>query len=325
MLNNQDTAAERPAYRSGAAAKLTGIPVETLRVWERRYQVVGPHQSEKGQRLYSPAEVTRLKVVKQLVDAGYAIGSIAALNLEQLREMLDKDAPAAPLAASAPSLAATGTNLPLRLAAVGEGIGLRLEHHRLPSLQVAASSPSMALALESLREVKTDALIVELPTLQLETPQAIRALAQQVGARFVVVEYGFGPKQVEQELRELGYHLVHSPLDMNQLELLLGVLLSNPFPELRGVSPRRFNNKALAEIATTSFALNCECPQHLANLLVRLGGFETYSFECENRNPADAKLHHYLNQMAGSARVLLETALAHVVEVDGIKLTSVKS
>ena len=29
-----------PIYRSGMAARLAGIPVETLRVWERRYAVV---------------------------------------------------------------------------------------------------------------------------------------------------------------------------------------------------------------------------------------------------------------------------------------------
>lgn len=323
MPNNQDASTEdKPVYRSGAAAKLAGIPVETLRVWERRYQVVGPHQSAKGQRLYSPVEVTRLKIVKQLVDAGYAIGSIASLGLEQLRQMLGNAAPASPLA---PGFRIAGANPPLRVAAVGEGIALRLERHRLPFLHLAASSPAMARALESMREVKVDALLLEFPTLQPDTPQAIRALAQQVGARFILVEYGFGPKRVEQELRELGYHPVHAPLDMNQLEMLLGVMPTTAPPQILTSAPRRFDNKALAEIATTSVSLNCECPHHLADLLVRLGGFETYSAECENRNPADAKLHQYLNQITASARTLLETALAHVVEAEGIAVPSLRS
>ena len=30
------------SYRTSVAARLAGLPVETLRVWERRYQVVGP-------------------------------------------------------------------------------------------------------------------------------------------------------------------------------------------------------------------------------------------------------------------------------------------
>ena len=34
-----------PRYRSSAAARMVNIPVATLRVWERRYKVVGPQQA----------------------------------------------------------------------------------------------------------------------------------------------------------------------------------------------------------------------------------------------------------------------------------------
>ena len=317
MPSNQRAAPAQPSYRSGAAARLTGIPVETLRVWERRYHVVGPRQSAKGQRMYSPEDVTRLTVVKKLVDSGHAIGSIAALDLEQLRTMLDKTAFTAPRASG---LTARGTTPLLRVAVVGEAIGLRLDRSGLTALQVVASSPNPSIAAEKLRNVTADALLVELPTLQRETPQVIRALARQLGARFIVVEYGFGPKHVEHELRAMGYHLVRAPLDIDQLETLLGVPLAIETPSI-GPAPRRFDNKTLAEIAMASVVLNCECPHHLADLVVRLSNFETYSADCESRSPADAELHRYLNQISGNARTLLETALAKVVEAEGISIT----
>jgi len=47
---NQKT---EPTYRSGTAARLAGIPVDTLRMWERRYQVVGPQLSARGHRRYA--------------------------------------------------------------------------------------------------------------------------------------------------------------------------------------------------------------------------------------------------------------------------------
>ena len=75
------------AYRSGVAARLAGIPVETLRVWERRYGVVGPRLSPRGQRLYSSVEIRRLALIKQLVDMGHPIGAIAALPTDALNEM----------------------------------------------------------------------------------------------------------------------------------------------------------------------------------------------------------------------------------------------
>src|SRR5512139_565732 len=70
-----------PTYRSGTAARLAGIPVETLRVWERRYGVVGPGLSASGHRLYATEDVSRLALIKQLVDLGSPIGSIATLPL----------------------------------------------------------------------------------------------------------------------------------------------------------------------------------------------------------------------------------------------------
>ena len=85
MQDNQQKSLDEPVYRSGAVARLTGIPVQTLRVWERRYRIVGPRQSATGQRLYAPSDVNRLAVIKQLVDSGHAIGSIAPLGLDQLR------------------------------------------------------------------------------------------------------------------------------------------------------------------------------------------------------------------------------------------------
>ena len=69
-----------PTYRSGAAARLAGVPVETLRVWERRYGLTEPARSARGQRQYSLEDVRRLGLIKQLVDAGNAIGALAHLN-----------------------------------------------------------------------------------------------------------------------------------------------------------------------------------------------------------------------------------------------------
>jgi MerR HTH family regulatory protein len=74
-------------FRSGVAARLAGIPVETLRVWERRYGVVGPRLSARGQRQYTPAEVRRLGLIKQLLDQGQSIGTVAKLTTPALIAM----------------------------------------------------------------------------------------------------------------------------------------------------------------------------------------------------------------------------------------------
>jgi len=326
MPNRPQKTLGDPAYRSGAVARLTGIPVQTLRVWERRYKIVGPRQSATGQRLYSPAEVARLAVIKQLVDSGHAIGSIASLGLDQLRAMLDKVSRVTPGLAQQAGVAKNAMR-PVRVAIVGEAMNLRVERHHLPTLHVVASSPNAALAGEALRGVTADALLIELPTLQRETPYMIRSLAQQLGTRRIVVEYGFGPQPIEQELRAMGCSLIHAPLEIEQLESLFGEQRAGfqtgetaVLPATDLAAPRRFDSKALAEISMTSVKLKCECPHHLSELLVRLGNFETYSAECESSSPADTALHHYLKDIAGNARAMLEVALVRVAEAEGLPL-----
>ncbi len=329
MADSRQEGSAAPGYRSGAVARLTGIPVETLRVWERRYKVVGPHQSATGRRQYTPEEVTRLSVIKRLVDAGYAIGSIATLDVDQLQSMLQQASRAPMRALRPPTTPVEDAMQPVRLAVVGEALALRVKRRPVPVLQVVAVSPSVARAPDDLRGVRADTLLVELPSLQRETPQAIRTLARLVGAQRVVVEYGYASRQYEQDLRALGCQLVRAPMNMDELSTLCGAL--HPSVEPGGTislkpnhaaPPRRFDNKALAEIATTSVALNCECPHHIADLLVRLGNFETYSAECESRSPADAALHQYLAQITGNARAMMEIALERVVESEGIASTS---
>ncbi len=325
MADSRQEGSAAPGYRSGAVARLTGIPVETLRVWERRYKVVGPHQSATGRRQYTPEEVTRLSVIKRLVDAGYAIGSIARLDVDQLQSMLQQASRAPMRALRPPTTPVEDAMQPVRLAVVGEALALRVKRRPVPVLQVVAVSQSVARAPDDLRGVRADTLLVELPSLQRETPQAIRTLARLVGAQRVVVEYGYASRQYEQDLRALGCQLVRAPMNMDELSTLCGALHLSVEPggtialKPNHAAPRRrFDNKALAEIATTSVALNCECPHHIADLLVRLGNFETYSAECESRSPADAALHQYLAQITGNARAMMEIALERVVESEGI-------
>jgi DNA-binding transcriptional MerR regulator/methylmalonyl-CoA mutase cobalamin-binding subunit len=79
------TDAAPPRYKIGAVAQETGIATETLRVWERRYGVVVPGRTAHGGRLYSDADLVRLRLVKDLVDHGHAISQVARLDDGQLR------------------------------------------------------------------------------------------------------------------------------------------------------------------------------------------------------------------------------------------------
>ncbi|MFZ2012429.1 MAG: MerR family transcriptional regulator [Nocardioides sp.] len=59
-------------YSVQHAARLTGIAPDTLRMWERRYQVVTPERSEAGYRLYDDEALRRLSAMRSLVAAGWS-------------------------------------------------------------------------------------------------------------------------------------------------------------------------------------------------------------------------------------------------------------
>lgn len=82
-------------YPIRAVAKLTGLSVDTLRAWEKRYQVVEPERGQRG-RLYSEDNVQRLRMLRDAVALGHAISQVANIPGPQLRELIDR-----PKAASA--------------------------------------------------------------------------------------------------------------------------------------------------------------------------------------------------------------------------------
>ncbi|MFY9643663.1 MAG: MerR family transcriptional regulator [Terriglobales bacterium] len=77
------------SYPISAAAKLTGIPLDTLRAWERRYKAVVPKRVKRG-RLYSEEQIERLVLLRRVLEQGHSIGQVAALGDRRLRELLDK-------------------------------------------------------------------------------------------------------------------------------------------------------------------------------------------------------------------------------------------
>ncbi|MEP7273938.1 MAG: MerR family transcriptional regulator, partial [Acidobacteriota bacterium] len=84
-------------YPIRAVSKLTGLSVDTLRAWERRYEAVKPARNGHG-RLYSEADVARLTLLREAVSRGHAISQLVALSDEQLRSLS-----APPLASSVQS------------------------------------------------------------------------------------------------------------------------------------------------------------------------------------------------------------------------------
>ena len=70
--------------RVGQVSAATGLSIDVIRVWERRYGAVIPQRTPQGARLYTEEQCSRLLCLAQLVAAGSAISTLAHLNDEQL-------------------------------------------------------------------------------------------------------------------------------------------------------------------------------------------------------------------------------------------------
>jgi DNA-binding transcriptional MerR regulator len=80
-------ATESPGvYSIGAVAKMLGIPVQTLRSWEERYNEVVPVRSAGGQRLYSRDDVERLRFIREQTRSGLQPADAHRLLAERTRE-----------------------------------------------------------------------------------------------------------------------------------------------------------------------------------------------------------------------------------------------
>ena len=72
----------------------TGLRKDTLRVWERRYGFPTPTRDEQGDRVYDSSQLQRLRLIKQLLDAGHRPGGVVGLSADELLQLASKARPA---------------------------------------------------------------------------------------------------------------------------------------------------------------------------------------------------------------------------------------
>ena len=85
-------------YSIKAVSQATGLTVETLRAWERRYGIVAPKRDSTGRRVYGPEDVLRLRLLREATDRGHPIRRLAKLADAELSGLVEEAAAARPAA-----------------------------------------------------------------------------------------------------------------------------------------------------------------------------------------------------------------------------------
>ena len=322
-MNKSDQSAG--LYRIGAVAKLVGIPEATLRVWERRYQVVSPPKSSGGHRLYSELDVLKVTLLKSLTQEGHAISMLSTMDVPQLQKMLNESRQAHNQQQSSPKLPAV-----VHLAVVGYTLASRIETQKFTlcfgqtTLKVVQVHSDMNQALEQPSTETADVVLVQMGAVQVQAKDDLVRLRDQLQVSKLVLVYHFATDHVLQLLKTAGIIARREPVsDMDLCDIIQSVLVVEPGHTSPGnikIAPRKYNDLVLQRVSNIDSKVLCECPKHVADLIRQLNSFEQYSNDCLNNSAEDARLHAYLSAVSGSARAMFEEALERVAAHEGILL-----
>lgn len=85
-MNTRRGEYERPLYMISVAADLAGVHPQTLRIYERKH-LVAPQRSAGNTRMYSQADVERLRLIQQLTqDEGINLAGVTRI-IDMQREL----------------------------------------------------------------------------------------------------------------------------------------------------------------------------------------------------------------------------------------------
>ena len=81
-----------PRHPIAVAAERAGLSQDVLRAWERRYSAVVPSRGPGGQRLYSDADIERLRLMQLTSRQGRSVAQVASMTTDALARMAAEDA-----------------------------------------------------------------------------------------------------------------------------------------------------------------------------------------------------------------------------------------
>ena len=286
-------------------------------------------------RLYRRADIERLLLVKAAVDAGHAISTVASLTDLQIKARFS-DAPVQ--LAQAREACCRVLVFGAALAAVLEtawqlrsDVRLQGSFPALPSLPALPGLPVLPVQtkppvadVESLPSV--DAVIVDAAVVSKALPAMLRQLRAATKAAVVIVVYGFANRRVLARLDAANVIALAAPTDPAQLARICQLALAvepappTPFSQvlMRSPAPRRYADAFLLQLSQMPSKVQCECPNHIADLLAKLNAFERYSLECESTHIQDAAMHAMMYSASGHCREFLEEVLRRLMAHEGI-------
>jgi len=323
-------------YKIGAIANLTGLSTHTIRAWERRYGMELSDRTEGGTRVYPESSLTRLSIIKELLDHGDSISMLSDLSVEALENRL-KDHPL--VSSLQTRKRPTNSNAhALNIYVIGGAVFSKHSYH-LPHLQLQltvqqqfdkADAGELRHQLQ-MQAIPPDASILTCDMISSISPDSVTSMVQAFpGMRWIVL-YQMASKRELLELHDQGILTLRGPVPEDILAELVASLLrpagmtrehgcGNQSLQMEIPAPV-FSPSELNQLADLPSSIKCECPSHMSGIIHSLNTFEQYCTTCENENQEDAELHADLRRETARARSIMEQVLLRVCRHEGIQLS----
>ena len=245
----------------------------------------------------------------------------------------------------------------VKLALLGESYPAQLRENpqALRDVQVVWSGASLDSFRSEVPEKRPDVLALDFHELDRVDTGVVPALLESSRARHAIVTYRFAKRGVLQRYPESKVRLLQGPISLSLLrahvhlaaldDMMQPAAARAPTPPaptrpaavplspaaLEGGSlttvqvpavPKapRYSADQLGQLLEISSVVQCECPNHLSQIVSSLQAFEEYSKHCENRNEADRQVHALLYRYTAAARAVMEEALTALVKHENISL-----
>ncbi len=245
----------------------------------------------------------------------------------------------------------------VKLALLGESYPAQLRENpqALRDVEVVWSGASLGAFKEEVPGRRPDVLALDFLELNGVETGVVPTLLESSGARHAIVTYRFARRGVLQQYPAGKVRLLQGPISLSLLRahvhlavldsmlqptpgkvagaagvqaasagaLQLGALGSGTLATVTvPATPKAplYSPEKLGKLLEVSSAVQCECPNHLSQLVSSLQAFEEYSKHCENRNEADRQVHALLYKYTAAARAVMEEALTALVKHENIQL-----
>jgi DNA-binding transcriptional MerR regulator len=306
------TSQEQELYRIGTVASLTGLSVERLRAWERRYDLT-PAQKTGKTRFYSREQLQQLQLIKHLIDQGQPISSLAALSISQLEARIDSQ-PAEPVVASlhAPSVGLIGANLVTLEQQEQERETPRRIDIATRWANMAAFTTEQKQARGALEEPAV--MVVQLPVLSLQPVEKIRNFYPN--AKLVMI-YQFTQADALSAFEEAGIPTLKWPVSWQEIEHTVISESGQPARAGRQV-PRHYSDEELIAIGSQDDDPT-RCPQHLVEAIHQLNALASYTADCAREQTTPQAMLNAQSDIS-QARAHLEVALGTLLQDGDISL-----